>query len=90
MYRIIYWNNKSQLEKIDTYNYWNNEKEEAKKEWDIRDNNFKKMEKYLRNSGLCNDLVKALKHSGLINQTGIKGIECGGGYAGARQLYLNI
>ena len=32
MYRIIYWNNKSQLEKIVTYNYWNNEKEEAKKE----------------------------------------------------------
>lgn len=93
MYRIIYWNNKSQLEKIDTYNYWNNEKEEAKKEWDIRDNNFKKMEKYLRNSGLCNDLVKALKHSGLINQTGIKGIECGGGVCWSASIifkYLNI
>lgn len=80
MYQIFQWNDKSELKKIDTYKYWNDESEEGRKAWDIRDGNFKKLEKHISNIGLKDDLLRALKLSGLRNKKiMLRGIELGGG-----------
>ena len=89
MYQVFQWNNKNELKRLDTYQYWNNENEEKKKEWDIRDGNFKKLEKYLLSSGLKGDLIKALRLSGLRSKTMLRGIELGGGVCWSASILFN-
>lgn len=93
MYPIYQWNNKSELKQLESYQYWNNEAEEKKKEWDIRDGNFKKLNQYLWHSGLKRDLIKAIQLSGLRSKTKLRGIELGGGVCWSAPVlfnYLNI
>lgn len=56
MYSIKYWKNKNELKKETTYYYWNNKNIEKKKEWNIEDHNFLKMESYIQETGLGEDL----------------------------------
>lgn len=79
MYQVYEWTDNNELKTLNTCQYWNNENAEKKKEWDIRDGNFQKMENYLTKSGLKNDLKRALRLSGLCSQKALKGIELGGG-----------
>lgn len=79
MYQIYQWSDSNELQRLNSYEYWNNEDEEEKKEWDIRDGNFEKLEKYIKTLGLDNDLRQALKESGICGKTKLTGIELGGG-----------
>jgi len=78
MYQIYQWSDTNELQRLDSYQYWNDENEEEKKAWNIQDGNFEKLENYIKTLGLDNDLRHALKESGICGKTGLIGIELGG------------
>lgn len=79
MYQIYQWSDNNKLQRLDSYQYWNDEKKEEKKEWNIQDGNFGKLESYIETMGLDKDLRQALKISGICGKTRLTGIELGGG-----------
>lgn len=54
------WMSDDQLTQVDFAAYWNDEEEERAKEWYVADNDFQKMESYLAESGLLEDLKRCL------------------------------
>ncbi len=59
-YEIEYWENSTNLETVEYFQYWNNEEKEKVKEWYIRNNNFAKVEKYLNEVKLKKQLYQCL------------------------------
>jgi len=55
-YQYLEWLSSSELTQLDYSDYWNDEQEEEKKEWNILDGNFSKMEGHLSNTGLVSSL----------------------------------
>lgn len=62
-----------------SFEYWNDETIEKGKCWDISDGNFTKLEDYIRDSSLKDDLERAIKRTGLGHRTGLRGCELAGG-----------
>ena len=89
MYQIYQWSDNNKLQRLDSYQYWNDEKKEEKKEWNIQDGNFGILESYIETMGLDKDLRQALKISGICGKTRLTGIELGGGYVGVPQYCLS-
>lgn len=59
-WKVELWLNESELSKLDYSGYWNDEIQEEKKEWYILDGDFQKMENYLEESGLLNQLKECI------------------------------
>lgn len=58
---VEYWLDNSRLSKIEYSGYWNDEEKEKSKEWYILNDDFSKMEDYLRKTGLPDDLERCIR-----------------------------
>ena len=80
-YSVEYWLTDSDIDKIEYSEYWNDEEQEKSKEWYILDGNFSKMEHYLLEVGLPQDLERCVDILKLEFNYGLKGtgIDLGAG-----------
>ena len=60
-WEVQYWVKDDEIQDIPYSNYWDNEEEEKKKPFYVLDDNFSKVEEYLRQTGLPRDYKKCLK-----------------------------
>jgi ubiquinone/menaquinone biosynthesis C-methylase UbiE len=79
MYNVYSAGEDDALKELDGFDYWNNEEEEKAKEFDIRNGDFEKLERYLFESHLSVDLERAIEYSGIKLKNNIVGTELAGG-----------
>lgn len=60
-FKIYKWINNEDLSEVEYSDYWNDEKQERDKAWNVVDDDFEKLEKHLKNLGLEDDLKKGLE-----------------------------
>jgi SAM-dependent methyltransferase len=61
-YAVDHWLDEKQISELAFSEFWNNEEKEKSKEWYVLDGNFKKMENYIQERGLPDQLRIALEH----------------------------
>ena len=90
MYDLLMDKDYDYINTLSTASYWNDEEEEKKKAWDVRDGDFEKLEEYLREIHLSNDLNKCLERSGLIDRENLVGVELAGGVCWTAPLLFKL
>ena len=80
------------INEIEYSQYWNDEEKEKSKEWYILDGDFLKMERYLKTTGLLQDLRQCIEvlHTDLNRQIAGIGIDLAAGNLWAAPYLLNV
>lgn len=86
------WMSEFLIENIEYSEYWNDEEKEQKKEWYILNGNFKKMEQYLKSTGLPKNLKTCLEvlKTDFKRKLGGLGIDLGAGNLWAARYLFDL
>jgi ubiquinone/menaquinone biosynthesis C-methylase UbiE len=68
---VEYWLTPEEIGELDYAAYWNDEEAERHKEWYVLDGDFSRMEGYLEEVGLLDDLQASLEEVGTLAGTGL-------------------